>query len=48
MNHLEELNHKLQVVLLTYLKDTKKELEEEGFIATLDLAIEKLEEKINK
>ena len=33
-------------LLLQYLKDTKAEQEKKGFIATIELAIEELEEQI--
>ncbi len=36
----------LNQTILKYLKDTKAELESKGYIATLEMAIEDLEDKI--
>jgi hypothetical protein len=43
-----QLKEQFEKILLQYLKDTKRELEEKGYIATLDIAIQELEEKIAK
>ena len=34
------------LLLLNYLKDAKKEIEEKGFIPTIDILIEDLEDKL--
>lgn len=46
MDYFEDYKNSVNKLLLKFIKDSKVEMEAEGYIPTLDLLIERMEERI--